>query len=177
MKRRLLEQHDKDSYTFDTRKSTQVNRRGKEARIGFKRGKRAVRRQDKEIEALLTKNSSDEAKLRNCEVDIKQLNDEIKEYSSLHLRASSQGRPFADEVRICFMELLTAGVSANICAKVVTSVLNTLGGKAVDGSYLPPSINFGWSSARSQKCMCVPRWQPIEARPLVSKQTKERITK
>ena len=54
LKRRLLEQHDKDSYAFDTRKSTQVNRRGKEARIGFKRGKRAVRRQDKEIEALLT---------------------------------------------------------------------------------------------------------------------------
>ena len=137
LKSRLLEQHDKDSYTFDTRKGGQVNRRAKEARTECKKAKTALQRQDKQIEALLRKASSAEAKLLECEVDINKLNDQIKEFSTLHVRASSQGRPYADEVRICFMDLLTQGVSANICAKVVTSVLNTMGGKPVDVKQLP----------------------------------------
>ena len=83
LKSRLLEQHDKDSYTFDTRKGGQVNRRAKEARTECKKAKTALQRQDKQIEALLRKASSAEAKLLESEVDINKLNDQINFYSTV----------------------------------------------------------------------------------------------
>ena len=128
LKSRLLEQHENDSYTFNTRKISQVQRRATAAREGCQTLKKAVRCQYKQIKSLHIKAVSDslevatsmrllreaQAKLVSCEVNISELNAEIEEFKTLHLRASSKGRPFADAVRICFMDLLAQGVSANI---------------------------------------------------------------
>ena len=79
LKRRLLEQHDKDSYTYDTRKNSQVQRRATEAREGCETAKKTVRRKQKEIQTALIKASKAEEKAASSALQLAVITAQLKE--------------------------------------------------------------------------------------------------